>query len=75
MKEAAALAKTKDYSTSDYPEMTDFLTNLLSDKKEQLKVSLVKEYLGDDYQMISLMKKVKNQDYIQARLPYIISVQ
>ncbi|MBP1617820.1 MAG: signal peptide peptidase SppA, type [Bacteroidetes bacterium] len=75
VKEAAALAKIKDYSTSDYPEKTDFLTKLLSDKKEQLKVNLVKEYLGDDYQMISLMKKVKNQDYIQARLPYIISVR
>ncbi len=75
VKEAATLAKIKEYSTSDYPEKNDFLTNLLSDKKEQLKINLVKEYLGDDYQMISLMKKVKNQDYIQARLPYIISVR
>lgn len=75
IKEAATLAKVTDYSTSDFPEKTDFLTNLLSDKKEQLKMSLVKEYLGDDYQMISLMKKVKNQDYIQARLPYVISVR
>lgn len=75
VKEAAVLAKTKDYSTAEYPEKSDFLTNLLSDKKEQLKVNLVKEYLGDDYQMVSLMKKVKNQDYIQARLPYIISVR
>jgi protease-4 len=75
VKEAAMLAKTKDYSTEDYPEKTDFLTNLLSDKKEQLKINLVKEYLGDDYQMVSLMKKVKNQDYIQARLPYIVSVR
>lgn len=75
VKEAAALAKISDYSVGDYPEKTDFFAELFSDKKEELKTQMVKEYLGDDYQMISLMKKVKNQDYIQARLPYVISVQ
>lgn len=75
VKEAAALAKIKDYSIGDYPAKTDYWEELLSDKKEELKVNLMKEYLGEDYQMVNLIKKLKNQDYIQARLPFTISVR
>ncbi len=73
IKEAAALAKTKDYTVDNYPEKETFLSQYFSDKKDELKASLIREYLGDDYQMISVMKKMKDQDYIQARLPYVIS--
>lgn len=74
IKEAATLAKISDYSTAEYPEQKTALEQLLSDKKDELKTNMIKEYLGDDYQMISLMKKVKSWDYIQARLPYTITV-
>lgn len=75
IKEAASLAKIKDYTTSSYPSKTDFWAQLLTDQKDQLKTKFIKEYLGDDFQLISTMKKVQNQDYIQARLPYTITVK
>jgi len=35
----------------------------------------MKEYLGESYEMFMLLKDIKEQDYIQARIPYNLNIQ
>jgi len=71
---AAKLAEIDDYLVFEYPRMRSFIEELLDSKKEDLAVETLKEYLGDHYQILSLVKNIKEQDYVQARLPYNFNV-
>lgn len=71
---AAELAEVDDYLVFEYPRMRSFIEELLDSKKKDLAVETLKEYLGDHYQILSLVKNIKEQDYVQARLPYNFNV-
>ena len=45
-----------------------------TNKQKDIAAETLKEYLGDHYQILSLVKNIKEQDYVQARLPYNINV-
>lgn len=74
--EAAKLAELKDYKLSSYPAKVDFFESLFKDKKESLSTRVMKEYLGEDYASFTQMKDIKNKKFniIQARIPYMISI-
>lgn len=72
---AAKLAKLDDYSLQDYPKKVDFLESLLSNQKEEFATKAMKEYLGKDYELFKTIKEIKEQDFVQARMPYDISIR
>ncbi|MBQ0063140.1 MAG: signal peptide peptidase SppA [Prevotella sp.] len=76
-KKAAKLAKLKKYHTVSYPEPTDWLTQLINsqtNKNNTILDSKMREELGDVYEPLKIIKTIRNQDRIQARIPYIIKV-
>ncbi len=75
IEEAAKLAKLDDYALRSFPRQVDFWQSLLSDKKEELTVQAMKEYLGKDYKTFMMIKEIKEQDFIQARLPYDFDIK
>lgn len=72
---AAELAGLDNYNTTAYPKPVDFIQSFFVTKKEDLASQMMQEYLGTDYQMFKVIKEIKNQDYIQARLPYGFDVR
>jgi protease-4 len=73
--EAAKLADLEDYSLRGFPKKQDFWSNLFSNQKEEMATRVLKEYLGSDYQLFKTIKEIKEQDFIQARMPYDIDVR
>lgn len=71
---AADLAEIEEYLVYEFPKMRSFIEELLDSKKKDIAAETIKEYLGDHYQVLSLVKSIKEQDYIQARLPYNFNV-
>ncbi|MDR1504976.1 MAG: signal peptide peptidase SppA [Prevotella sp.] len=75
IEEAAKLANLEDYSLNSFPRKRDFFESFLSDQKEELTTQAMKEYLGSDYQLFKTIKEIKEQDFIQARMPYDINIR
>lgn len=78
VKKAAQLAKLDDYYTSEYPATAGWLEQLLnkaggtSDSyiSEQLKLSM-----GEYYEPLRYIMRVKEMSGLQARLPYFINIR
>lgn len=72
LKEAAALAKIKTYSTQNFPEYEkDFADVLANFPFAKTKEDLIKEELGEEnYFLLQQIKKVQLQKDIQARMPF-----
>ena len=71
---AADLAGIEDYLVYEFPKMRSFIEELLDKKQKDIAAETIKEYLGDYYNVLSLIKDIKEQDYVQARLPYNFNV-
>ena len=71
---AADLADVEEYLVFEYPKMRSFIEELLDSNKKDLAAETLQEYLGEHYQILSLVKSIKEQDYVQARLPYNFNV-
>lgn len=69
IEEAALLADLDDYSVIAYNSNKDFLTELLESKLEEIKISLIKSYLGDKYETFKLIHSATPQTGIQALMP------
>lgn len=72
---AAKLAKLDDYALGSFPRKMDFFESLFTNQKEELTTRAMKEYLGSDYLLIKTMKEIKEQSFMQARLPYDFDVK
>ncbi len=78
IEEAAKIAGYNEYSIKRYPRQKDFFEELLSDKKQEIAVNAMKAYFGEDYSLIKTIKEIKEmkeQDFIQARLPYDFAIE
>jgi len=77
LKEAAALAKIKTYSTQNFPEYEkDFADVLANFPFAKTKEDLIKEELGEEnYFLLQQIKKVQLQKGIQARMPFEFEIQ
>ncbi|HTN69221.1 MAG TPA: signal peptide peptidase SppA [Dysgonamonadaceae bacterium] len=71
---AADLAEIDDYLVFEYPRMRSFIEELLDSKQKDIAAETLKEYLGDHYKILSLVKSIKEADYVQARLPFNFNV-
>lgn len=75
---AVTLANLNDYEIKEYPVQGNFFEDIFSKKREELAVKTLKEYFGSDYELIKMIreiKELKEQDFIQARLPYDFEVK
>ena len=64
----------KSYVVFEYPRLRSRFDELLNPRKEELVARTMKEYLGESYEMFMLLKDIKEQDYIQARIPYELNI-
>lgn len=68
---AADLANLgKSYVVFEYPRLRSRFDELLNPSKEDLAAKTLKEYLGSSYDLLMLLKNIKEQDYLQARIPF-----
>ncbi|MFZ1693566.1 MAG: signal peptide peptidase SppA [Flavobacteriales bacterium] len=78
IKAAAELAGISDYRKVEMPEQEDFFQKLLKDLNTEAKAWVVREYLGDDAQMLQQFKQAreaKGYSGIQARMPFELVIQ
>ncbi|MDO5522567.1 MAG: signal peptide peptidase SppA [Bacteroidia bacterium] len=72
---AAELANLgENYAVFEYPRMKSPFEEIFNRNKEELAAKTLKNYLGESYDMFMLLKNIKDQDYIQARLPYDLNI-
>lgn len=67
-----------DFSIAEYPTPPSPFDFLLSTGKEEIAAYLINEYLGTDVKLLKSIKDIKNlkeTDFIQARMPYEISIK
>lgn len=64
----------KSYVVFEYPKMRTMIEELLNRSTEDLAARTVKEYLGESFELFMLLHDIRNQDYIQARIPYELNI-
>lgn len=76
LKEAASLAKIKEYRIQDFPEYEKDFDDVLSQfGLAQSKEALMKEELGEEnYQILQRLKRLNQLKGVQAMLPYEIKI-
>ena len=73
---AAELANLgKNYAVFEYPAQKSRLGELFNKNKNELTLKTIKEYLGENFDLFMTVKELKDQDYIQARLPYDYNIK
>jgi protease IV len=77
IKEAAALSKTKNYTTESYPEYEKNLNDILESLPfGQSKEKLIKEEIGEEnFKILEQIKKLQTRKGIQAMMQYEISIR
>jgi protease-4 len=65
---AAKKASLKDFSVKYYPEEKSFAEKI-SESLEQMKITWVKDILGEQYELFSTMHRLKKISGIQCRMP------
>ena len=74
VKKAAKLAKIDDYYTAAYPAEKKWYETLLEQNKaNSILDAKLRETLGDLYAPFVMLRNIKNQDAIQARMPFVIN--
>ena len=68
---AAKAAKIEKYSVGRYPEPAPWFASLLQEKKADYMDSQMRSALGEFYPAFSLIRDLKNQDALQARMTFI----
>lgn len=67
---AAQLADLSDYSITYVSGSKDFLQELIDKQLSEVKLSVVKSVLGEEYEYFKTLQTVRTHGGIQARLPY-----
>lgn len=70
VKAAAKLAKVEKYTTAQYPDVKPWYVGLLDKSTDDYMESQMRAILGEYYSTFSLIRNLKNQDPIQARIPF-----
>jgi protease-4 len=65
----------KSYVIFEYPKMRSRIDELLSPNKEELAAQTLKGYLGESYELFMILKDLKEQDYVQARIPFVPNIR
>ena len=65
----------KSWVVFEYPALRSPIEELLNPKKEELAAKTIKKYLGESWELFMLIKDIKEQDYLQARIPFDPNIQ
>ena len=72
---AAGMAQLKDYRITEYPEKKSLLEQLMDNYKKTIKTKLIREEIGaDQLRVLNEVKKVKQMVGVQARLPFMLTI-
>jgi protease-4 len=71
---AAELANIKDYRILSLPEQKDLLEQVIDEILGSSSVSYLEKELGENYKYYQYLKQVKEMKGVQARLPFLISL-
>ncbi|MDR1623552.1 MAG: signal peptide peptidase SppA [Tannerellaceae bacterium] len=69
---AAELSGTTDYSVTHVSGSKDFLTGLLEKQLDNLRLSIVKHMLGEEFEQVKKLHDIRSARGILARMPYDI---
>lgn len=72
---AAELADLSDYSLTYVSSSKDFFKDFVEKQIGDIKLSVVKNFIGDEYEYFNTLNHIKSTAGIQARLPYDIKPQ
>lgn len=75
---AAELAKVSEYHTSDYPAAASFMDQLLNKAQGGTGSALdehLRTVLGAYYEPFFMVRTIKEQSPIQARIPYMLNIK
>jgi len=64
-----------DYIVYEYPKKRSFIEEFMDKNKNDLALKTLKEYLGSSYDIFMTIKNLKEEDFIQARLPYDLNIK
>lgn len=71
---AAELAKLKDYTTSNYPERGGWMDYFINMNTDNYVQSQIDKTLGSEwYGSLKWLKRVAEQNRVQARIPYLLN--
>ena len=71
---AAKLAGMRSFSIRELPVIEDPYTRILNQLTGEIKLSILKNELGESVKYFNLVKELKNMSGVQARLPYFIDI-
>lgn len=72
---AAQRAGLGEYVVKSYPEVTDFMTELLEGDEKDYMESALHKAMGEYYDFIRFVRNVKNAAPIQARMPFELVIR
>lgn len=71
---AAEAANLETYRTVDYPKLKDPIQQLVEDLQGNVKASILKQELGNEYKYYKALKNLTTMEGVQARIPYEIEI-
>ena len=71
---AAKKANIKEYKVSEYPREEDPFSLFLSTSKDEIKMWMLEDQLGDYLKYLTKLKQIANQNGVQARVPYLVEI-
>ena len=74
IKGAAKLASIESFSIRELPALEDPYTRILSQLSGEVRMSILKNELGESVKYYNMVQEIKDMTGIQARLPYFIDI-
>jgi protease-4 len=74
IKAAAKLAGVESYSVRELPVLEDPYTRIISQLSGELKMSILKNELGESVKYYNIVHEIKDMSGVQTRLPYFIEI-
>ena len=74
----ASELKLSNFSVAEYPAPPSPFDFMLSSGKDEVAAYLINQYLGTDAKLLKSIKEIKNlkeTDFIQARMPYEVTIE
>ena len=72
---AAQKAEIDAYSIIRYPSQSNIFSSIINEGKDDYINGKMKEALGESYNYIKFLENLKDQDRIQARMPFDLRIQ
>ena len=71
---AAEAAEVESYRTVGYPELKDPFEQIMQELQGNVRVSILKNELGNEYKYYEAIQNLTKLDGIQARIPYRVEI-